>query len=450
MPQIPQLQIPQMGAVSGGVDFAPLANLGNIYSKARQDEANKAAIAAFQQTGDTRALLGSGDMSLAKLGAELEQQKAAQAFREKSHADTVNYQNRVLSNQDRTQTRADDAQRRLELQNPYMPDPNVPGGVLPRPGGPQDPAFIASGIKNKATATGEAELADRKIKAEAAGYLPGTPEYKQFIAAGTVPKLTADHPPMDDDTASFLADRVIAGDNRALVGLGRGAQGAENIQKIQALVAQKAKAQGLNAEGLLNNVAAVSGLNSAYRTLGTTGTRFEVAEKAAAESFPLALAASANVPRTQWKALTEFIQKGQTQSNDPNLRRFLIATDTAAKDYARTINPTGVLRESDIEYARKILSTADSPETYSAAIDQLNQEVHIMGRALQRQRDEMKGRGGAVTPPTSTASSTAAAPVVTPRQIGGARPKPTTKEGYDAMPSGTTFIAPDGSERVKP
>src|SRR6478752_6779336 len=68
MATVPQLQIPQMGAVSGGADFAPLAQLGTIYQKARQDEANKAAFATFQQTGDPRALIGSGDMNLAQLG----------------------------------------------------------------------------------------------------------------------------------------------------------------------------------------------------------------------------------------------------------------------------------------------------------------------------------------------------------------------------------------------
>jgi hypothetical protein len=400
MPQIPQLQIPQLGAVSGGIDFAPLGQLGQIYQKSQQDEANKAAFAAFQQTGDPRALLGSGDMNLARLGQSLQQ-----------HADTLRQQgvenkradaNLGINQQNATINQARAAREAADFEN-------TPDQFVTRDGVLVDQTAEATGRTK-----GRLELEQRATAAEKAGIAPGTPEYKRLIATGELPKPVADHPIMDDDTASFLADRVIAGDNRALVGLGRGAQGAENIGKIQALVAQKAKAQGLNAEGLLNNVAAVSGLNSAYRTLGTTGTRFEVAEKAAAESFPLALAASANVPRTQWKTLTEFIQKGQTQSNDPNLRRFLIATDTAAKDYARTINPTGVLRESDIEYARKILSTADSPEAYSAAVDQLNQEVHIMGRALQRQRDEMKGRGGAVAPPTSTASSTAAAPVVSP------------------------------------
>src|SRR4029077_13103234 len=67
---IPTLQIPQMGAVSGGADFAPLAQLPQIYQKYQQDQANKAALAAFQQTGDPRALIGSGDMNLAQLGVQ--------------------------------------------------------------------------------------------------------------------------------------------------------------------------------------------------------------------------------------------------------------------------------------------------------------------------------------------------------------------------------------------
>jgi len=200
MPQIPQLQIPQMGAVSGGVDFAPLANLGNIYSKARQDEANKAAIAAFQQTGDTRALLGSGDMNLAKLGAELEQQKAAQAFRQaeaqrsQQNADrSFGFQQteaqRAQQNADRgyglqqsAQTRADAAQGRLDLQNPYIPDPNNPGGVIPRPGNlATDPQAQANAIAIKR----EAERVEREKDAAKAGLTPGTPEYRHFMATGT-------------------------------------------------------------------------------------------------------------------------------------------------------------------------------------------------------------------------------------------------------------------------
>lgn len=220
---------------------------------------------------------------------------------------------------------------------------------------------------------------------------PADPDYIAKAAG-------AKHPPgipMDDKTADFLAERVLAGDTKALIGLGRGAQGAENLAKIQGLVAEKAKSGAPvseAAQNILRLSAEQQGNVSAFRSLGTTQTKFGVAEKAAQESFPIAQAASDLVPRTQWKGLTQLIQTGQTQANDLNLKRFLIATDTAVKDYARTINPTGVLRESDIEYARKILSTADSPEAYKAALDQLNMEVTVMHRAIERQKDELKGK----------------------------------------------------------
>ena len=67
---INQLQIPSNN-INNTIDqsqWQSLANLGNIYQKAQQDEANKAAFAAYQQTGDPKALIGSGDMNLAQLG----------------------------------------------------------------------------------------------------------------------------------------------------------------------------------------------------------------------------------------------------------------------------------------------------------------------------------------------------------------------------------------------
>ena len=68
---INQLQIPSSGNINNLVDqsqWSSLANLGNVYQKAQQDAANKAAFAAYQQTGDPKALIGSGDMNLAQLG----------------------------------------------------------------------------------------------------------------------------------------------------------------------------------------------------------------------------------------------------------------------------------------------------------------------------------------------------------------------------------------------
>jgi hypothetical protein len=219
-----------------------------------------------------------------------------------------------------------------------------------------------------------------------------------------------DEASIDDKTAGLLAQRVLAGDTKALIGLGHGAQGAANILKIQRMAAEYAESKGMDADAILRNIARQAELVSGARTLGTKSTHFGVAEKAMEESLPLAQAASEALPRSDWMTVNKLIQMGQREHSNPLFKRFLIATDTAAKDYARTINPQGALRESDIEYARKILSTADGPEAYSAALDQLRLEAQVMHRAIQRQRAEAykENGGGSHSAPSSTAPTTPA------------------------------------------
>ncbi|TGN75971.1 hypothetical protein EOW77_0032405 [Bradyrhizobium yuanmingense] len=217
----------------------------------------------------------------------------------------------------------------------------------------------------------------------------------------------SDEASIDDKTAGLLAQRVLAGDTKALIGLGHGAQGAANILKIQRMAAEYAESKGMDADAILRNIARQAELVSGARTLGTKSTHFGVAEKAMEESLPLALAASQALPRTDWMTVNKLVQMGQREHSNPTFKRFLIATDTAAKDYARTINPQGALRESDIEYARKILSTADGPEAYEAALDQLRLEAQVMHRAIQRQRAEAykeKDGGSHSAAPTAPAS----------------------------------------------
>lgn len=220
---------------------------------------------------------------------------------------------------------------------------------------------------------------------------------------GAKPRAAAsnDGAPLSEDAVKLLASQVRAGDTRALVGLGRGAQGATDLRRVREEVARQVRGGepvDPGAEVILKNAAEQAMRVSGARALGTKEIHFGVAEKAMEESLPVALEASKKVPRTQWLALTKMIQLGQTQINDPDLKRFLIATDTAAKDYARTINPQGVLRESDILYARKILSTADSAEAYEAALGQLKIEASVMKRALDRQKGELTGRGSKYDP----------------------------------------------------
>jgi len=334
MPQIPQLQIPQMGAVSGGVDFAPLGQLGQIYQKAQQDQANKAAIAAFQQTGDTRALLGSGDMSLAKLGAELEQQKAAQAYREKTHADTVNYQNRSLAETARYHTGSLANQEATQKRLDAASDPTKQAQIT--------------------VATEEAQRAGREKAAIARKMDPANPSTQAWILTGKMPREDAQPLTATDKKAILDAD--------------------EAVSTNQAAIDSLTRASGLSSK-------AYSGLGAGVK--GSITSQFGNATGEATEGL------SNEVLTNALSQLKSTFGGAPTEGE----RKILV-------DLQGSLNQTDAVRQEIYKRAR------------TAAEKRL--EFNRQRAEQMRGGTYYKPQGGAVAPPTSTASSTAAAPVVSP------------------------------------
>lgn len=362
------------------VDFSPLGDLGQVWKQNRQDALRQQTLASLGQGTDIDAntLLRSGDLSLAQLGVAMRNRNSDDIWRQQEAARQASQFQQTLALQKRAADRADDP-----TPANWVKDPNAPGGL--RPIGPADPAYQARVAAETARAKGDVPTI---IGAGSSVIVPN----KAQEGALYTNKPAADSS-LDDQTTELLARRSIQGDTKALVGLGRGAQGAENLLKIQRRVAEIAKAEGLDATDILNNNAVQAGRMSESRTLGTKSAHFGVAEKAMEESLPIALEASKAVPRTAFPVINQLILAGKTNVGDPNVKRFLIATDTAAKDYARTINPNGTTRESDIAYARKILSMADGPEAYEAALGQLKIEAGVTKRAIERQKKEVQTQG---------------------------------------------------------
>lgn len=377
-----ELTVPQ-------VDFSSLGQLPEIYRQGQANALRQQTLASLGQGGqaDATALLKSGDLSLAQLGISMQnrqQELARQAQLDARLASNDKFSHDIQLQQlelsKRAAARADD-----KTPAGFMRDPSNPTAYVAIPGGPNDPSYISGLEAQKARAKGDVPTI---IGSGSSVIIPNKASEGALFT--NKPAVNAS---IDDETADFLAKRSLQGDTRALVGLGRGAQGAENILKIQQRASELAKSQGMDATDVLNNIAVQAGRMSESRTLGTKSANFGVAEKAMEESLPIALEASKSVPRTAFPALNRLIQSGQTNVGDPRLKKFLIATDTAAKDYARTINPSGQTREGDIAYARKLLSTADSPEAYEAALQQLKIEAGVTKRAIQRQKDEVQSRG---------------------------------------------------------
>lgn len=204
---------------------------------------------------------------------------------------------------------------------------------------------------------------------------------------------------VDDDTAGFIADQVLAGDSRALVGFGRGAQGAENLLKIRALVAQKAREQGLDPTDILNKVAIQSGNTATQRTFGTQTAKMAINATEAQGAIELGRAASDAVPRGTWVPVTRAIQAYQSGTSDPALAKFGAANLAIINTYARAISPTGVPTVNDKLHAEKLLSTATGQAAYNAVLDQMNEEIKIAhaapAKAKQELEDLRKGRTNA-------------------------------------------------------
>ena len=357
-------------AFSGGVDFAPLANLGNIYQKAQQEQADKQALAVFQQTGDPKALMASGNMSLAQLGINAQ-----------NHLDTLRQQGlenkradiNLGINQARAKREAADFEN---TPDQYVKNPNF--------GQPGEPEYV-----------------DRYAQATAAARAKAPVEYK--------PELI-----------SSLADRLEKGDASWKTGLAR-VPGL--IQAVESEVAQRgiiAKAADPNAspaETILQNRANQAGRVKEQGTLGTASANNTLYGNAAASTMQTAIEASSKVPRTSYVPLNRLLQSGQTKLSNPELAELRTATNTLVNDYAKAITPVGTPTDSAREHARELLDMATDHETYTRVVKMMHREVENTHKAIEFTKQQLRsGKGGGI-PPLDSPAAPAAAPAADPLGI---------------------------------
>ena len=132
-----------------------------------------------------------------------------------------------------------------------------------------------------------------------------------------------------------------------------------------------------------------AGKNAGARTQGTREKNLDIILKVTSAAIPAALEQSEKVARTGWVPVNKIIQAGQIATSDPELKAFGMANLQLAEGWARAMNPTGVMRESDREKALEFLSTADSPQTYKRAVMQLKTQID---RELEGVRSERAGK----------------------------------------------------------
>lgn len=235
---------------------------------------------------------------------------------------------------------------------------------------------------------------------------------------------------------SFLASQARAGDTSVYQNLGRGVQGAKNIIALRREVMRQAKEAGETGADIAAANVGFQGEKAAARTGATRAANIGMAVTEAQQTFPLVRQASAALPRGEFVPANRALQAAQTNTGDPRVIALGTAINTSINAYARAISPTGVPTVSDKEHARELLSTANTPEQLNAVLTMMEKEMAAASKAptevMTRQKARISGRE------QQTASDT------------GAPVRINSDAEYNNLPSGASFIAPDGTTRKKP
>lgn len=172
-----------------------------------------------------------------------------------------------------------------------------------------------------------------------------------------------------------MVDQYLAGDKSVLQNIGRGAQGSQNIARFRNLLAETMETRGISGADQARRIqefqAQTAGLAAGERTAASTAANLELIMRNAHAAVPAALEASEKVSRGKWVPLNKLLQTSESSISNPQLKEFRVANLQLAELWARAMNPRGVMRESDRQFALDMLSTADSKETYKLVVNQL-------------------------------------------------------------------------------
>ncbi|RTL52896.1 MAG: hypothetical protein EKK40_07035 [Bradyrhizobiaceae bacterium] len=390
---IGSLQLPSGANIDSSLDFSPLARLGQVYQQANQDAITKNTLANLGQNPngriDTAPLIQSGNLQLATLGLNQAQRYAEQDRQ---------------AAQDTRQT-ARDAKSDMQWAASYA---------------------LQKQNADRLNASPAETASDRAKAASQYGIDPGTPEFKSFVLTGKLPdnaSATSKVVPLgaavtdgtgkvlfkneasstlSDQTVNDMADQYLAGDRTVLQNLGRGAQGAENVVKLRTAISDRARAAGVDPKGIVENFNEQAGALAGQRTVGTRAANISLAANEANNMIPIALDASAKVPRTQWMPINQAIQAYQKGTSSPELASFVAATNSLVNAYVRAVSPSGVPTDSMRQHAYDMLNSAQGPEAYAAVVGTMQKEMQAALSAPSQVRKELRrdntGEGGGSGP----------------------------------------------------
>lgn len=302
------------------------------------------------------------------------------------------------------------------------PADQLPAAVTPRSAALRNLAGTAMGPEAQAQATITQAMTPDKLTEVAPGAslynsrlgkvtftAPAKPDTKDQQPLDELAKLTADLKAGRISQKDFDARRTLM-TTRAPGAGGTPGQGFDDpeIQDLQAAISasgyslpagfrskeqQLALLKGLKRkyEGLSNDdIAHLIGSNAidykatskATQTAAGIVGKVEVANKELEAFVPIAKDANAAVDRSKFVPWNKLEQLGKKNISDPDLKRLYVATQTILNAYDMLASRGGTDQDKRA-HNREILSNADSPEAYDAALDMIVREGQAAGGAAR-------------------------------------------------------------------
>lgn len=203
--------------------------------------------------------------------------------------------------------------------------------------------------------------------------------------------------PLSPQTADFLADSWWHGDHSVLTGLGR-SKGA--VAQVLEAVVRKATAAGYTGEQINSLRAQFTAMQAGARTAAVREANIGFGIHEMDRMAPLALEASAAVPRTNFVPVNKLLQMAANQWS-PAQSRYFAANESFINAFAQTIGrgnqATTVFAQ---QRAQHLLNTAATADQYVAIVDQLRKEAQAALAAAHDVQQDVTGMPGKSAPTT--------------------------------------------------
>lgn len=203
--------------------------------------------------------------------------------------------------------------------------------------------------------------------------------------ANAISQSQANNPAVVD----YLAQNFIAsGGQMPQLGMKSGPLRAAIVARAQ----QMASGNGQNGTDLANASIDFGGRKAAARTIGNTSAKVDYGVNELTASIPLARRASVSVPRDQFVPFNVVQQVIQRGGGSPELRDFAVKTQSVINAYNLTAARAGS-SVGEREHNTTLLSTADSPRAFNAALAAMAQEGEVAKAASHKTASEISGVG---------------------------------------------------------